>query len=525
MATNLIEVKNSLTTKLIINFFIICAVAGIVLAALSYVRSKQYVWKIFSSITTSCAVSFAHTLYDMPTEEYLKHREMDSYYYYSGLLKNFAMAFRLKYLYVYVPDIENDKLIPIFGVDGKTGEAIENFNLGEPPQNIKLNPKVIDMYLNKKEKLTLEMNNEFGHVFTGYSPVFDKNGNPIAIVGADIDFNYIMLKLFTDFFSFFIFIFTVLFILYFAGIFYIQKTLIKPILNLSTEMTRYLQGYNIYKSPQKNILSTDDEFHMMTGLFNSIANEKKRIENELNIAKKIQFSSLPMVFPPYPEHKEFDVFADMTTAKEVGGDFYDFFFIDQDHFAFLIADVCGKGIPAALFMMESKTVLKNIIKTGIPLDEAVTKANHEICKNNKQNYFVTVFVTVININTGEITSVNAGHNFPLIKRENGNFDYYKTKANTVLGVIDNFKYKKSDDKLNKNDMMFLYTDGVTESMNDTEDLYGEERLQNILNKCKDNKLEEIIGNLEKDIKEFAHDVEQSDDITTLVFRYNAPAKN
>ncbi|MBQ3311492.1 serine/threonine-protein phosphatase [bacterium] len=519
MKTDLAEVKNSLAKKLIINFLIICTVTGIILTSLSYHNSKKYIWKLFSRIATSCAISTADTLYDAPINDYLHHKKMESYDYYLNILKNFAKAFGLKYLYVYVPDIKTDKLIPVFGVMGESGKPIDNFSLGEPPENLRLNKNVVNMFLTKQRKLTLEMNNEYGHVLTGYSTIIDKNGNAVAIVGADIDFNYLMRKLLKDCSLIFTLIFSTLSILYFLGIFYIQKTFIKPILQLSTEMTKYLHQ-DIYNSKNPITLSTDDELNIIANLCNGMALEKKRIENELNIAKTIQSSSLPTVFPPYPDNKEFDIFANMVTAKEVGGDFYDFFFVDKDNFVFLVADVSGKGIPAALFMMEIKTLTKNIVKTGIPIDQAITKVNHKICKNNKENFFVTMFLASINLKTGNISFVNAGHNPPLLKRTGSEFEYFKINENVVLGIVDDYEYQKKEDKLNKNDLLFLYTDGVTESVNDSNTLYGEENLKNTLNIFRNFQIEEIISNLENNLSEYAQNAEQNDDITTLIFKYN-----
>ena len=523
MKTNLVEVKNSLTKKLIINFFIICTLVGVILSSLSYYRSKQYIWNLFSRITTSCSISVSHMLYGAPINDYLNHRQMDSYNYYFEILKDFASSFNLKYLYVYVPDLKNNRLIPVFGVVGKTGEPIENFELGKSPENLKLNKEVMKMYATKQQKLTLEMDNEYGHVLTGYSTIFDKNDEPIAIVGADIEFSYLTKRLLKDCLLFFVFIFFALLILYALSIFYIQKTFIKPILHLSGEMTKFIY-HDIYAS-EPITLSTDDEINIIANLCNSMVIEKKRIASELDIAKKIQLSSLPRIFPPYPEHNEFEIFADIKTAKEVGGDFYDFFFVDKDNFVFLIADVCGKGVPAALFMMEVKSLLKNILKSKVSIEDAITKANHEICENNKQNYFVTLFIAMVNIATGEISFVNAGHNAPLLKRANGGFEYIESDRNIVLGVFKGHEYKKTEDKLEKGDMLFLYTDGVTEAMNEAQELYGEERLQNILNEKSNLNIEEVIKELEKDILKHSQNVEQSDDITTLIFKYNGDEEN
>ena len=517
MNVNLKEVKNSLAKKLLVNFLIICTISGVLMSVLYYFHAKSHIWKLFSRVATSCAVSGANMFHNAPINDFLSGQKKELYKKYYNEMKNITESFDLRYFYVYVPDIENDKLIPVIGIDGKTGNPIENYNLGEP-LNLKLNQDVIDMFINNKKTLAIEMNNEFGHVFTGYSIITDKNNNPIAIIGADIDFQHIMYKLIKDCSLIFLFIFFVLMIMYLAGIFYIQKTFIKPILYLSANLSSYLNQEN-NDSSNPITLSTDDELNIIADLCNGMALEKKRIENELNIAKKIQMSALQMVFPPFPNSKEFDIFADISTAKEVGGDFYDFFYVGVNQFVFLIADVCGKGIPAALFMMQTKSLLANMLQTGMPLKEAITKVNRQICENNKENYFITAFIASINLSTGDISFINAGHNTPLVKRANGNFEYFETERNLVLGIMKDYEYKETVSKFNKDDLMFLYTDGVTEAMNEEENLYGEERLINTLNALKENKTEDIIENIEKDIAEFREDTEQSDDITTLIFKY------
>lgn len=266
-----------------------------------------------------------------------------------------------------------------------------------------------------------------------------------------------------------------------------------------------------------NKMTTDIKDYITN--LNIVTTEKKKMEEELSIANSIQSSSLPSEFPPYPDRKEFDVFANMVPAKEVGGDFYDFFFVDKNNFVFLIADVSGKGVPAALFMMETKTLLRNIIKTGLPLDEAITKVNHKICKKNKQGFFVTAFIAKIDLSNGQINFVNAGHNPPLLKRNEKHFTYLETESNLVLGAIDEFLYKQVEDKLSVGDEMFLYTDGVTEATNKELELFGENRLFENLNQNKDTEIEQIIPNIKQTVYDFMGEEKQSDDITTLVFKY------
>lgn len=255
---------------------------------------------------------------------------------------------------------------------------------------------------------------------------------------------------------------------------------------------------------------------------NTLSEDKKRIETELNIAQSIQYSALPNVFPPYPEEKEFDIYATMQTAKEVGGDFYDFFFIDSNHFAFLIADVSGKGIPAALFMMTSKTLIKNLAQTGMDIETLMKKVNHKIFKNNEQGFFVTAFFAVLELSTGKLSCVNAGHNPPLIKTKENKFEYVKCPSNFILGALDDMDYESCEYLLYPNDYIYLYTDGVTEAEDNDMKMFSDDRLLNSLNSIENADLgvTNILDAVKNDVENFTQGQEQSDDITMLVLKYN-----
>ena len=255
----------------------------------------------------------------------------------------------------------------------------------------------------------------------------------------------------------------------------------------------------------------------------NITADKERMASELSIAKSIQLSAVPSSF--FDEMKEFNIYATMDTAKEVGGDFYDFFFIDNSKFVFLIADVSGKGIPAALFMMTTKTLIKNLAKEGYQPKELFEKINNQIYENNKQGFFVTLFATIIDINTGKATYINCGHNPPLIKKKNGKYGYQKLPANLVLGAMGNTEYKTYETTFEIGDTIFLYTDGVSEAMNKDGNLYGEKQLENCLNNNSDNDINTTIKNIREDVYRHADGAEQSDDITMLIFEYNGKDPN
>lgn len=250
-----------------------------------------------------------------------------------------------------------------------------------------------------------------------------------------------------------------------------------------------------------------------------ISTKNAHIESELNLASDIQANMLPSIFPPFPDHKEFDIFALMNPAREVGGDFYDFFMVDDIHVAVVIGDVSGKGVPAALFMVTAKTLIKDHAQLGLNPEEVLTRVNKILCDGNDANLFVTGWIGILNIKTGVLKYANAGHNAPLLKNGNYPYQYLKSTPGFVLAGIDTYKYKQSEITLQKGSKLFLYTDGVTEATRNDDTLYGEERLLKYINTLAYASVEETIKGIRKDIDLFIEDAEQFDDITMLVLEY------
>ncbi|MCC7561448.1 MAG: SpoIIE family protein phosphatase [Methanobrevibacter arboriphilus] len=249
-----------------------------------------------------------------------------------------------------------------------------------------------------------------------------------------------------------------------------------------------------------------------------VTSEKERINTELDIAKKIQESILPNKFPAFPNKVEFDVYAMSKSAEKVGGDFYDFFLIDENHLAIVIADVSDKGIPAALFMMIAKTLIKsNLLNENTP-DEAFFNANNQLCEDNDQNMFVTAWMGVLEIDTGKFTFVNAGHNPPILK-DNEKSVWLKSSPGFVLGGIKDIKYLQNKITLKPGDRLLLYTDGVTEAINNKEEFFGEKRLIETFDKKGDSQIKEVLDSIKDDIDLFAGDIDQFDDITMLILEY------
>ncbi len=247
--------------------------------------------------------------------------------------------------------------------------------------------------------------------------------------------------------------------------------------------------------------------------------ESARIETELSMASSIQEDMLPNIFPAFPNRSDFDVFASMDPAKEVGGDFYDFFLIDDDHLCLVIADVSGKGVPAALFMMASKIIIANNAKLYKTPAKIITESNKMICSNNGDGMFVTVWLGVLELSTGKLTATNAGHELPAICLPNGKFEFIKTKHDFIVGGMDGLTFHETEIQLQPGSKIFIYTDGVAEATDKNNKRFGMDRLNDALNINPKESPEQICKQVRKSVDEFVQNAEQFDDITMLCFEY------
>ena len=302
----------------------------------------------------------------------------------------------------------------------------------------------------------------------------------------------------------------------------LNRNIVNPIGKLMEIANKISKGQDIEIKLQKpeefaNLASTFDK---MTKNIKEITKDREKIESELSIAKSIQESSLPNIFPPFPDRNEFSIYATMEAARNVGGDFYDFYFIDENKLMFLIADVSGKGIPAALFMMTAKTLISNLAQMEYEPSTLIKEINNKIYANNKHGFFITMLAGIVDIKSGQLSLVNCGHNQPLIKRNNGEYEYLTLKPNMALGIFENVNYTVYETQLSEGDIIFTYTDGITEAMNSNEEMFGENRLKESLNSHKETSDVIILSEeLKKNLKSFTKDAQQSDDITMLIFKY------
>ena len=254
----------------------------------------------------------------------------------------------------------------------------------------------------------------------------------------------------------------------------------------------------------------------------NIVKEKERILKELSTAKQIQESVLPHIFPPFPDRNELDLFASMDPARDVGGDFYDFFFIDEDHLCLVIADVSGKGIPAALFMMFAKRIIEDYANIDRNVSAVLEKTNAQLCDNNQAEMFITVWIGILEISTGRLTAANAGHEYPAIRREDGGFSLYKDKHGFVIGAMEGVHYTEYVLQLKPGDKLFVYTDGVPEATAGNNEMFGTERMIAALNSCEGGDPAEILRSVTRAVEDFVGEAEQFDDMTMMCLEYKGP---
>ena len=297
--------------------------------------------------------------------------------------------------------------------------------------------------------------------------------------------------------------------------------LAKPVIELSKGAEIIGAGDLEYKLDVRTgdeIESLADTFNTMISNIKAITADRERIGAELDVATNIQASMLPSIFPPFPDRHEFDIYAAMIPAKEVGGDFYDFFLVDDEKLAVVMADVSGKGVPSALFMVIAKTLIKNNAQNGLSPSIVLETVNNILCENNDAAMFVTVFLAVLDIPTGKLTYANAGHNPPLVRRAGGDYQWLPTKPGFVVAGMEGMKYKQDETKLLPGDELILYTDGVTEAANPKDELFSDAYLLEVANKHKGECSREFLDNIKMEIDIFADGAEQADDISMLVLQ-------
>ena len=337
--------------------------------------------------------------------------------------------------------------------------------------------------------------------------------------------------------------FTSVFILLVSLIYirFVEKTITNPLYDMINTADNYFKTKNKVESVHKlkKYIKNDDSVGLLAKSFVTLydkirtnlnqlqitTSEKEKFKTEFDVASQIQSNMLPKNFDELSKNESFEIYAYMKPAKEAGGDFYDYFKIDEDHVYFVIGDVSGKGIPSTLFMVKTMYLIENHIKFNDDLSQVIEGINDLAYERNDEDLFVTTWLGKLNLKTGKLSYVNAGHNQPLIKHDADNFEYMQTRPNLVMGGMGGIQYNEHEINLNAGDMIFLYTDGVTEANDNFNGFYGKNRLKEIINKNKDKKLKDIINEITEDIDKFCNNDEQYDDTTMLIIKYNGQVEN
>ena len=318
---------------------------------------------------------------------------------------------------------------------------------------------------------------------------------------------------------------------------YMRRRIVVPVQQLSEAALNMVEHLEDGNSPEL-VVKHEDELRELADSFatmyrevgayiaklETVTAEKERIGAELDVAAKIQSSMLPCIFPAFPDRNEFDIYATMDPAKEVGGDFYDFFMVDADHLAFVVADVSGKGVPAALFMVIGKTLIKDHTGLHDDLGEVFTEVNNILCASNSEEMFITAFEGVLNLKTGELRYVNAGHEIPFLCRKGGVFEPFKVRAGFVLAGMQGIRYRAGSIQLEPGDKVFQYSDGIPEAINSEKAPYGMKRLESVLAKNSEKAPSELLPLVKADVDAFVGDADQFDDITMLCIEFKGSGR-
>lgn len=460
------------------------------------------------------------------------------------LLDDVKATHKIEFIYIVKPlntgDVDNMQNIVV----GETANEIKKYGRTEflsltgDAYSSELVARYMEVAETHETTFFYNKTEEYGYMYTGVMPLVDTNGKNVALLCVDVSVNdiqktassYIRIVLVG------VIVLTILFIL--ALYKWMSKRIIRPIADIEKAAKEFVGLSHENDDPEQLVyhkpsIHTEDEMEVlseavatmtedlkkyMVDLLKETA-EKERIGAELDVATKIQASALPNIFPAYPECKEFDIYASMDAAKEVGGDFYDFFKIDEEHLGLVVADVSGKGVPAALFMMASKIMIKNHAAISMEPAEVLTQVNNQLCEGNEAEMFVTVWFAVLEISTGKIKAANAGHEYPAICRKGGEFELFKDKHDFVLAGMEDYEYSQYDMQLQPGDRLFLYTDGVPEATNADNELFGTDRMLEWLNKDKDVTPEQLAKKVREGVDLFVKDAPQFDDLTMLTITY------
>ena len=514
------------------------AVFGVLVSTIGYVNFTNSIKNEYSVTTFHMADTAATLVNGDHLDEYLDGNYQDEYRLTKSYLDGYCRRMWVSLIYVISVDTSDyGRFVSVFNSVNNSVDNSEykEWELGHPRDttNDEYRRKYQTMYEQTAIYETVyRMNPTDGsrpHITT-MVPIRDMYNNTVGILCIQRPFSE--LRALTRPYLVTVIISTLVLALITATFIslYIRRKYVKPVRKISEEAARFAKD-NQKGDPLEGISNLREIHNLATSIdkmetdmvryidnLTQAAVEKERIGTEMNLAKDIQANSVPTEFPPFPDRKEFDIYAVMDPAREVGGDFYNFGFIDDDHLALVIGDVSGKGVPAALFMMVSNILITNTATMGKTPADVLEAVNNSLFEHNTVEMFVTIWLGILEISTGKIIAANAGHEYPAVMT-NGRFSLLKDKHGFVAAGMRDMKYTNYEIQLQPGDKLFVYTDGVPEATNEAEELFGTDRMIDVLNKDPEASPEKILANITEGINDFVKDAEQFDDLTMLCLEY------
>ena len=534
------KIFKSIKTKIALSIVLMLLIISTILLAISYFTYKNTMNQQYTMVGNNIAKTSISMLDDAQVKKYVENvRTADAkevmkskeYKETIEMLRNIKSSNNILYLYMITPAKKGSYYI--FDTDESEGRCPYGYFMKYYEGDFSNN---IDEFLKGAAVDPIISNQEYGWIISVSYPYF-AGDDFLGYVCVDVSMDKVVRQRQMYLLKSLAVMFSITLIFAIVYIFILNRTIVTPIKQMENAAKQFIDTKeNEHETSTISLLDikTGDELEGLSSSLKQMENdinfyienlqkvttEKERIGAELNIATQIQSSMLPCIFPAFPDRDELDIYATMKPAKEVGGDFYDFFMVDEKHLAIVMADVSGKGVPAALFMVIGKTLIKDHTQPGRDLGEVFTEVNNMLCESNSSGLFITAFEGVLDLETGEFRYVNAGHEMPFIYRKGEAYQAYKIRPAFVLAGLEDMKYKSGSMQLEVGDKVFQYTDGVTEATDLQKQLYGMERLEKVLNeKCKEASPEQTLEFVKADIDAFVGEADQFDDITMLCLEY------
>ena len=526
---NKFKKQGGIKAKIIAGVSILGLVLLLVIGLIVFFVARNWLLNSYELLAYSYTGTASKLINGDSIARYMASPEKDEYYYTVDAYLNGALfETDLVYFSVFVP--LEDELLYIW--DGDKGEDL-GYDLGyREPYLRNEKEAVAEIYRqDPPEHLYHFVSEEYGNLAVAYSPIFNSDNEPVAVAEADLSLDYIKTNL-----TNIMWIITLILIVVIGGLGILEliltKTIVAPIRDLSQASVDLVENLK-NDQPFRFDIHTGDEIEMLANSFEhmdtelrayikentEITAERERIVTELSLAASIQKDMLPGKFPAFPDKTEIDIYAAMTPAREVGGDFYDFFLIDDRHIALVMADVSGKGIPAALFMMKSMIMLRNSAMSGNSPKAVLEEVNNELCRNNQEKMFVTVWFGILDLDSGRLIAANGGHEYPIFRKPEGLFELIKDKHGFVLGGISGMRYTEYELQMDPGACLFVYTDGVPEATDKDQNFFGTERTVAALNRQPAETPQALLNNISMAVADFVQDASQFDDLTMMSVKY------